>query len=176
MLSFRLGLPRASTAVPCRFIPSRLDWVTDVEDYKPSGLHPISIGDTFDQGRFRVLHKLGSGSSYTVWLARNQQGNIVTLKALCADIFSASDMTQIPELTISKRLKATELTNFQTIDHHFSVRCPNGTHLFLITLFAGRSMSAMYDCPGRTIGSRRLRVDLAKQMAKQTAELLYDLH
>ncbi|KAF4619518.1 hypothetical protein D9613_005562 [Agrocybe pediades] len=133
------GLRGASTLVSSRsrFLPSRLDRVEDIEDYQPGGFHPISIGDTFDHGRFRVLHKLGFGGSSTVWLARDhahEQGSIVTLKALRSS-FSSSSMT------------TTSL-----------------------------SIAALYDCPGRTSGSRRLRGDLARKVAKRTAQSLLDLH
>lgn len=43
-------LRQASTMVAPRFIPSRLYNIEEIEDYQPGGYHPISIGDTFDQG------------------------------------------------------------------------------------------------------------------------------
>ncbi|EGN96975.1 hypothetical protein SERLA73DRAFT_154350 [Serpula lacrymans var. lacrymans S7.3] len=168
-----------------RFIPSRLDGIEDVEDYQPGGFHPISIGDDFEQGRFRVLHKLGFGGSSTVWLARDQraredQGRIVTLKAMRSDVPSSSTPSQIPELSISQKLRASlphsETIGFQTVNHHFFVQGPNGNHLFLISPFAGPSILAMSDSPGRVAGSRRLRADLARKVAKQTVETIHHMH
>ncbi|KAF5353457.1 hypothetical protein D9756_007915 [Leucocoprinus leucothites] len=103
---FTPALRRTSTIVTRRFTPSRLDVIEDIEDYQPGGYHPISIGDTFDHGRFRVLHKLGFGGSSTVWLARDQQegggqGRLITLKAMRADISSSKAPSEIPELVIS---------------------------------------------------------------------------
>ncbi|KAF9563706.1 hypothetical protein CPC08DRAFT_816440 [Agrocybe pediades] len=181
------GLRRASTLVSSRsrFLPSRLDRVEDIEDYQPRGFHPISIGDTFDHGRFRVLHKLGFGGSSTVWLARDhahEQDSIVTLKALRSSLSSSSRSDQqLPgELAISQKIKDTFLPqpakNFRIVDHHFSVVGPNGTHFFLVAPFAGPSIAALYDCPGRTSGSRRIRADLARKVAKRTAQSLLDLH
>lgn len=46
---------------PQKFIPSRLDEVEDVEEYRPGGFHPMSIGDVFAGGRYRVIHKFGFG-------------------------------------------------------------------------------------------------------------------
>ena len=43
----------------------------DLEDYRPGGYHPVSIGDEFNQGRYRVVRKLGWGHFSTVWLARD---------------------------------------------------------------------------------------------------------
>ncbi|KAF9451103.1 kinase-like protein [Macrolepiota fuliginosa MF-IS2] len=168
-----------------RFIPSRLDAIEDPEDYQPGGYHSISIGDTFDHGRFRVLHKLGFGGSSTVWLARDQrkegdQSRIVSLKAMRADVPSFNVPSENPELAISQKLRASlppsESVDFQTVDHHFFVQGPNGSHLFLIFPLAGPSILAMCDSPGRTAGSRRLRGDLARKVAKQTAMMVYHMH
>ena len=177
-------LRQASTMAAPRFIPSRLYNIEEIEDYQPGGYHPISIGDTFDQGRYRILHKLGFGGSSTVWLARDQwegkdRGRIATLKAMRADISSVSP-AEIPELAISQTLIESlppfHSADFQPVDHHFLVQGPNGSHRFLIYPLAGPSILAMSDSPGRVAGSRRLRADLARRVAKQTATALYYMH
>jgi len=168
---------------PC-FIPSRLDVIEDIEDYQPGGYHPISVGDTFDHGRFRVLHKLGFGGSSTVWLVRDQRegdrGRIVTLKAIRADVPSSKVPSEIPELVVSQKLRASltlsESVDFQTVDHHFFVQGPNGSHLFLIFPLAGPSIHAVSDSPGRAAGSRRLRAVLARKVAIQTALTIHRMH
>jgi serine/threonine protein kinase len=49
----------------------------DLDNYKPGGYHPVHLGDTYstlpgsDRPRYRILHKLGSGSFSTVWLAKD---------------------------------------------------------------------------------------------------------
>ena len=40
-----------------------------VEEYHPGGYHPVNLGDTFRDGKYRVIRKLGYGSYSTVWLA-----------------------------------------------------------------------------------------------------------
>jgi serine/threonine-protein kinase SRPK3 len=178
-------LRRTSMIMAPRFVPSRLDAIEDIEDFQPSGYHPISVGDTFDHGRFRVLHKLGFGGSSTVWLARDQreegdQSRIVTLKAMRADVPSSKVPSENPELAISQKLRASlspsVLVDFQTVDHHFFVQGPNGSHLFLIFPLAGPSILSMSDSPGRAAGSRRLRADLARKVAKQTAMVMHHMH
>jgi serine/threonine-protein kinase SRPK3 len=37
--------------------------------YCAGGYHPICLGDTFEQHRYQVYHKLGWGGFSTVWLA-----------------------------------------------------------------------------------------------------------
>lgn len=49
-------------------ITSPCEWV---EVYHPGGYHPVHLGDTFNDGQYKVLRKLGDGSFSTVWLARD---------------------------------------------------------------------------------------------------------
>lgn len=37
--------------------------------YAPGGYHPVRIGDLFNQGRYKIVRKLGYGLYSTVWLA-----------------------------------------------------------------------------------------------------------
>ncbi|KAE9392322.1 kinase-like protein [Gymnopus androsaceus JB14] len=155
------------------FIPSRLDDVENVEEYRPGGFHPVHIDDTFVHGRFRVLHKLGFGGSSTIWLARDQQqrgGKLVALKVMRADT-----PRNAPDLVIPRALRQTGRW-LRTIDDHFLVNGPNGCHLVLVSAFAGPSILAMLDASGRTKGSRRLRADLARKVAKQVAHALEHMH
>eukprot|EP01062_Namystynia_karyoxenos_P041801 TRINITY_DN304_c1_g1_i3.p1 TRINITY_DN304_c1_g1~~TRINITY_DN304_c1_g1_i3.p1 ORF type:complete len:560 (+),score=153.81 TRINITY_DN304_c1_g1_i3:1052-2731(+) len=41
----------------------------DAAGYRPGGYHPVSEGDVYGDGRYRVVAKLGWGESSTVWLA-----------------------------------------------------------------------------------------------------------
>ena len=84
-----------------------------------------------------------------------------------------------PELVVPKSLQVAFpgfSGYFQTIEDHFIVRGPNGSHLILISPLAGPSFLAMSDSPGRVSGSRRLRGDLARKVAKETAKAVYCMH
>ncbi|KAK9326095.1 hypothetical protein V1517DRAFT_312686 [Lipomyces orientalis] len=48
-----------------RFESSSLDNIEQVENYRSDGFHPVSIGDRFANGRYRILHKLGFGGFST---------------------------------------------------------------------------------------------------------------
>lgn len=154
------------------------DDVEEIEDYRPGGFHPISIGDTFDDGRYKILHRLGFGGSSTVWLARDlwegrDRGQIVALKAMRSDV----SLSNNPELAIAQRLEIYfPGSDLQTVDHHFLVQGPNGSHLFLIFPLAGPNILSMHDSRGRGAGSRRLRADLARKVAKQVAMAIYNMH
>jgi serine/threonine protein kinase len=61
--------------------------VEDVFLYTEGGLHPIQIGDSFQDGLFKILRKLGFGGYSTVCLAMdNSQNQLVALKVLRSDI------------------------------------------------------------------------------------------
>lgn len=44
--------------------------------YQKGGYHPITLGDTLKDGRYKVLHKLGWGGYSTVWAARDQRSEL----------------------------------------------------------------------------------------------------
>lgn len=48
-----------------------------LECYTPGGFHPVTLGDTFQNGRYIIRHKLGYGGFSTVWLARDEQEECV---------------------------------------------------------------------------------------------------
>lgn len=45
----------------------------NVLDYRPGGYHPVALGDTLKNGRYRILHKVGYGRFSTVWVARDAE-------------------------------------------------------------------------------------------------------
>jgi len=41
--------------------------------YRPGGYHPLALGDTLKNERYKILHKLGWGSYSTTWAAKDQK-------------------------------------------------------------------------------------------------------
>jgi serine/threonine-protein kinase SRPK3 len=161
-----------------------VDDVEDLENYKPGGFHPVALGDTLADGRYRVLHKLGSGRSATVWLALDldpraqQRDTLVTLKVL-STAHSSVPRDRIAALHVPRqlnKLKSPAKNHVQLIRNPFVEPGPNGRHLCLVSPFAGPSVLSMTDCPGRMSGSRRLRGDLARKVAKQAAVAVDFMH
>lgn len=156
---------------------SALDNIEQVEDYKYGGFHPVSLGDIFDGGKYRVLHKLGFGGSSTIWLARNESScRLVSLK-----IITAEASQQCKELAILQHLTKSAPDHpgracILSLLDHFNIRGPNGTHLCLVYPFAGPSVAQITDSPGEVAGSRRLCSPLARKVEKQVALALDFLH
>lgn len=73
-----------------------------IYDYESGGHYPVHLGDCLGKdGRYRVIHKLGSGGFANVWLCRDlefESPKYVALKILVADASTAD----CPELRVNK--------------------------------------------------------------------------
>ncbi|KAF9001756.1 hypothetical protein BDQ17DRAFT_1327128 [Cyathus striatus] len=110
--------------------------------------HPIYIGDIYNQGRYRIINKLGLRSYSTVWLITDLHLNrFASLKVLSAYSSSVSS-----ELHISQHLqqqqaqpdphpsKAHMICIFDT----FMIHGPNGTHHSIVTDRAANRTVTVY--------------------------------
>lgn len=116
----------------------------DFEDYTTGGFHPVVIGDTFQDGRYEVVHKLGFGGYSTIWLAQdNRLQRYVSLKVLVASESSKSAEADIIRLlhTGSDPSHLGEQFMPRLLDG-FSLEGPNGTHICLVQEPAGCSLAA----------------------------------
>jgi len=143
------------------------------ESYKAGGFHPTIIGDTFQLGRYRVVHKLGHGSYSTVWLAHDQDSDrYVALKILAAWDFATSK-----EADILQRLQSPDAptTGQEFIPHlldHFTIEGPNGQHICVVLEPQGCNIACAKDCSV----DRLFPAETARSIAAQVIMGLAFLH
>ncbi|KAH8587070.1 kinase-like domain-containing protein [Bisporella sp. PMI_857] len=135
------------------------------EEYRPGGFHPVHIGDRFGTaGRFRVIHKLGSGGLATVWLCRDQDTQkYVALKIIIAD--------ESREKSSELRLVNQEGLDFgEAGGECIALPCeyfwhdgPNGRHLCLVLPVLGPRVSALW---GKFEDPARVSRDIALQVTR----------
>lgn len=163
--------PRTTEIITYR--PPFIVDVEQIEDYRISGFHLVHLGDTFADGRYRILRKLGYGGFSTVWLARDKaQNQLVSLKILTAKASSSC-----PDVEILQALKANPLNHpgrrhIMFVLDHFAIQGPNGSHICLVSQVAGPSIVNLSYSPGQVAGCRRLRGDVARLFARQTAQAI----
>ncbi|KAK7061247.1 kinase-like domain-containing protein [Favolaschia claudopus] len=122
-----------------------------VNNYRPGGFHPVELSDTFNKGRYIVLHKLGYGTYSTVWLAKDcVSGKNVSLKILAAHAsqWSGNNTSEEEELKVLSRLQSEEDSEeegrqyvMQLLDH-FVHTGPNGLHRCIVTELLGPSLAS----------------------------------
>jgi len=116
--------------------------VENFEEYVPGGFHPTTIGDTFRDGRYRIVHKLGFGGYSTIWLAHDQHlQRYVSLKILVAGASRNSNEANILRLLQNGDSGHPGKQFIQTLLDQFKFEGPNGQHLCLVGVPYGCSIS-----------------------------------
>lgn len=148
-----------------------LSHIEELDQYEQGGYHPILLYDTFEEERYRVVHKLGYGGSSTVWLARdNLVGRYVALKVLCAE--ASDDVCDIKILDYLKD-RATTHPGRQHISFLydcFRFQGPNGSHLCLVSEVLGPTLSQLMKL------RKQLRGSISRKVAMQFTQAVAYLH
>ncbi|TFK45898.1 kinase-like protein [Heliocybe sulcata] len=157
----------------------------DWEDYCKGGYHPVHIGDTFSDGRYVVVRKLGWGHFSTVWLAKdNKMNRHVALKV----VKSAPRYTEtaLDEIKLLQRLITSSTppvdptpenpspppspsqthpgrSHVISFLDHFRHKGPNGTHVCMVFEVLGENLLGMI----KRHQNKGVPVQLVKQIAKQ---------
>jgi serine/threonine-protein kinase SRPK3 len=150
---------------------STLEYTESLHRYQPGGYHPVHVGDIYDNGRYKVTHKLGSGGFSTVWLAHDTVASrLVALKILVA----AAD----PD---SQEVRTLRVISHSAHDHpgkrhisnlldEFALESRNGTHKCLVLEVEGDSVEEY------VYATKRLSAKQAWTISKQITLVLDHLH
>lgn len=140
-------LPQSPSEYRFEVTPKLCEWA---EKYRPGGFHPVNLGDTIDDGRFKLIRKLGNGSSSTVWLAVRQRYRpfeitrrrnlgeplnspiYVAVKILDARASTACKESAILEHLSSAAGKEPDYQHIIRLLEHFEIQGPNGSHRCLV--------------------------------------------
>ncbi|GJJ15407.1 hypothetical protein Clacol_009683 [Clathrus columnatus] len=144
-----------------------------VNYYRPGGFHPVHLNDTFKNGRYRVIHKLGYGSYGTVWLVHDTiSKRYASLKILAADASSSrSEVAVIQHLqqhaTGSGKEYVVEV--FDVFEHIG----PNGLHHCIVMEVLGPPISSDIE---DIYPDEIFPIEIAKRMSTQVAHGLAYIH
>ncbi|KAI9769983.1 MAG: serine/threonine protein kinase, CMGC group [Geoglossum simile] len=148
----------------------------DSEDYCKGGYHPVSVGETFKDGKYTVVRKLGWGHFSTVWLSRdNETGKHVALKV----VRSAAHYTEtaIDEIKLLNKIVGANPNHpgrrhCVSLLDSFEHKGPNGLHVCMVFEVLGENLLGLI----KRWNHRGIPMQLVKQITKQVLLGLDYLH
>ncbi|KAK5064424.1 hypothetical protein LTR84_000257 [Exophiala bonariae] len=136
-----------------------------------SGYHPVTIGDTFSNGRYSVVHKLGKGSNGTVWLVRDAQvDRLMALKILTGSSTFRNRERGVYEFMYDQNEVNPCFTNFLLPQHSFLIQGPNGFHFCLVFRLMGPTLRQF------NASNHMLNPEMHQALTKPLIEGLLHLH
>ena len=163
----------------------------EISKYRPGGFHPVCLGNSFKDGRYKIHHKLGWGGYSTVWLAKdrmyvapNRAFWISLMDSRCEQwvsikIKTADSSKQSRELHNLQSLAADSHRNpqskyiVQLLDHFFH-QGPNGTHQCLVFELLGPTVDAVVEDIHQ--GEDVLEPENILRVSKQLLEAITYMH
>lgn len=148
----------------------------DSEDYCKGGYHPVTVGETFKNGRYTVTRKLGWGHFSTVWLSRDNTTNKhVALKV----VRSAAHYTEtaIDEIKLLNKIVQAKpdhpgKKHVVSLLDSFEHRGPHGVHVCMVFEVLGENLLGLI----KRWNHRGIPMPLVKQITKQVLLGLDYLH
>ncbi|KAH8730405.1 kinase-like domain-containing protein [Phaeosphaeriaceae sp. PMI808] len=135
--------------------------------YRVGGYHPITLGNLFKDGRYKILHKLGWGGV----IQRNQE--YVALKVSVAKLHGKNRELRVLHTLAELNSGETGARHVMQLLDHFHIDGPNGKHECLVLDFLGPSIADVLDM---RFNDERLPGKLAKTSVEQALVGLAFLH
>lgn len=148
----------------------------DSEDYCKGGYHPVQVGETYNNGKYVVVRKLGWGHFSTVWLTRDTtSGKHVALKV----VRSAAHYTEtaIDEIKLLNKIVQANPNHpgrkhVVSLLDSFEHKGPNGVHVCMVFEVLGENLLGLI----KRWNHRGIPMPLVKQITKQVLLGLDYLH
>jgi serine/threonine-protein kinase SRPK3 len=148
----------------------------DSEDYCKGGYHPVHVGETYNNGKYVVVRKLGWGHFSTVWLSRDTAtGKHVALKV----VRSAAHYTEtaIDEIKLLNKVVQANPNHpgrryVVSLLDSFEHKGPNGVHVCMVFEVLGENLLGLI----KRWNHRGIPMPLVKQITKQVLLGLDYLH
>ncbi|CAG8612229.1 1796_t:CDS:2 [Paraglomus brasilianum] len=139
----------------------------DREDYVKGGYHPVQIADTFNEGRYVVVRKLGWGHFSTVWLAKDTRLNrhvaLKIVKSAQHYTETALDEIKLLQKIVNTNHEAPGRRYVVELLDHFKHRGPNGTHVCMVFEVLGENLLSLI----KRYEHQGIPHHLVKQIAEQ---------
>ena len=144
------------------------------EDYRPGGYHPVAKGDTFKNGRYVVLTKLGWGHFSTVWLVHDEEtGSQAALKVVkSAEHYTAAARDEVSILSHIRQEDRTDSKHCCRMIDTFEHQGPHGRHVCMVFEVLGDNLLGLirhYDHEG-------IPLEIVKKLCREILEGLEFLH
>lgn len=148
----------------------------DSEDYCKGGYHPVTVGESYNNGKYIVVRKLGWGHFSTVWLSRDTtNGKHVALKV----VRSAAHYTEtaIDEIKLLNKIVQANpehpgRKHVVSLLDSFEHKGPNGVHVCMVFEVLGENLLGLI----KRWNHRGIPMELVKQITKQVLLGLDYLH
>ncbi|RMZ87417.1 hypothetical protein DV736_g5346, partial [Chaetothyriales sp. CBS 134916] len=156
--------------------PDALTTHNPAEDYCKGGYHPVHVGETYNNGKYVIIRKLGWGHFSTVWLSRDTTtGKHVALKV----VRSAAHYTEtaIDEIKLLNRVVQANPNHpgrryVVSLLDSFEHKGPNGLHVCMVFEVLGENLLGLI----KRWNHRGIPMAFVKQITKQVLLGLDYLH
>lgn len=138
-----------------------------LSDYEQGGYHPVIVGETFSNGRYVVVRKLGWGHFSTVWLARDSLHNrhvaLKVVKSAQHYTETALDEIKLLQKVVSSDPNHPGRRHVVSLLDHFTHEGMNGSHVCMVFEVLGENLLGLI----KRYQNRGVPEHIVRQIAKQ---------
>ena len=87
--------------------------------YRPRGYHPVNLGDTFKDGRYKIHHKLGWDGFSTVWLVKDKVSVInLSIHFFSCQLLASQNQWVLLKIMTADSPASRELQSIKHLEKH----------------------------------------------------------